>query len=120
MNKTVLIVDDAAFMRMTLKLLLEKNGYTVVGEAENGEIAVKKYKELKPGVVTMDITMPKMDGVKALKLIKEYDSKAVVVMVSGLGQENLVRESILSGAGGFVLKPFKEEHLILSINKLVK
>jgi two-component system chemotaxis response regulator CheY len=117
--KRVLIVDDAAFMRMSLKTMLERNGFQVVGEAENGLVALKKYKELKPDIVTMDITMPEMSGIEALKEIKGYDSGAKVVMVSALGQEPLIKEAILSGASYFIVKPFKEAHVIEVLNKML-
>ncbi|QHQ62754.1 response regulator [Anaerocolumna sedimenticola] len=116
--KRVLIVDDASFMRMSIKNMLEKGGYEVAGEAGNGLEAVSKYKELKPDIVTMDITMPEMDGIEALKLIMQYDSKAKIIMVSAMGQETLVKQSILNGAKTFIIKPFKEEQVIQSLNKL--
>src|SRR5690625_7865667 len=87
MGKSVLVVDDAAFMRMMIKDILEKNGFQVVGEAENGAIAVEKYKELSPDLVTMDITMPEKDGITALKEIKQFDSDAIVIMCSAMGQQ---------------------------------
>lgn len=114
--KKVLIVDDAAFMRMSLKLMLERNGYEVVGEAENGLIGLKKYSELRPDIVTMDITMPVMDGIQALKAIREIDPSANIVVISAIGQEPYVKEAILSGARGFILKPFKEEHVIKTLS----
>lgn len=110
--KKVLIADDALFMRITLKLMLEKNGYEVVGEAEDGVDAVKKYEQLVPDIVTMDITMPKLTGIEALKQIKKIDQSATVIMVSAMGQESMVREAIISGAKSFIVKPFKEEHLV--------
>ncbi len=116
--KSVLIVDDAAFMRITLKTMLEKNGFEVLGEAPNGLEGVKKYAELKPNIVTMDITMPEMDGVDALKNIKSIDPNAKVVMISAMGQESMVKESILAGASGFLVKPFKEEAVIKALSNL--
>jgi len=116
--KKILIVDDAAFMRVTLKTMLEKNGFNVVGEAPNGLEGVKKYAELSPDIVTMDITMPELDGLQALKKIKEINPKAKVVMISAMGQESMVKESILSGASGFLVKPFKEEAVIKAIGNL--
>lgn len=115
----VLIVDDAAFMRMSLKSMLERNGFEVVGEAENGEVGVAKYKEVKPDIVTMDVTMPKMDGVETLKLIKEYDPKARVVMVTAMGQEQIVKQAVLSGAKSFIVKPFKEDRLVETLKKVL-
>jgi two-component system chemotaxis response regulator CheY len=114
----VLIVDDAAFMRISIKNMLTKNGYEVVGEAENGAIGVQMYKDLKPDIVTMDITMPEMSGLEALKEIVKQDPKAKVVMVSAMGQEAMVREAIVSGAKGFIVKPFKEEGIIAAMKKL--
>lgn len=115
--KSVLIVDDAAFMRLSIKKVLEKNGFQVVGEAENGAIGVAKYQELKPDLVTMDITMPEMTGLEALKAIMKSDPKAIVIMVSALGQESMVREAVLSGAKGFIVKPFKEEIITSALSK---
>ena len=114
----VLIVDDAAFMRISIKNMLTKNGYEVVGEAENGSIGVDMYKELQPDIVTMDITMPEMSGLDALKEITKLDPQAKVVMVSAMGQEAMVREAIVSGAKGFIVKPFKEEGIIAAMKKL--
>ena len=114
----VLIVDDAAFMRVSIKNTLTKNGYEVIGEAENGRIGVEKYKELNPDIVTMDITMPEMSGLDALKEIMKMDPAAQVVMVSAMGQEAMVRDAIISGAKGFIVKPFKEEGIISAIKKL--
>jgi two-component system, chemotaxis family, chemotaxis protein CheY len=114
----VLIVDDATFMRFSIRTMLEKNGFEVVGEAENGAIGVKKYMELKPDVVTMDITMPEMSGIEALKAIKQHDPNAKIVMMSAMGQEGMVKEAILSGAKSFIVKPFKEEHVISTLNKI--
>jgi len=116
--KRVLIVDDTAFMRILLKAMLEKNGFQVIGEAENGSVAVKKYKELKPDIVTMDITMPEMDGIQALREIRQFDSNSKVVMISALGQESFVREAVLLGAKGFIIKPFREDYVVKTLNKL--
>lgn len=117
--KKVLIVDDAAFMRMSLKSMLERNGFEVVGEAENGAIGVKKYLQLKPDVVTMDITMPEKDGVEALKEIRVLDPNAKVVMISTMGQEKFIRESVILGAKSFIVKPFKEEHAIKTLEQVL-
>lgn len=116
--KTVLVVDDAAFMRLSIKNMLEKNGYTVVGEAENGLVAVQKYSELKPGIVTMDITMPEMDGLTALKTIRMMDPNASIVMLSAMGQQAMVKDAVILGAKGFVVKPFKEETVMGALSKL--
>ena len=94
MAKNILICDDAAFMRMMIKDILTKNGYNIVGEAENGAKAVEKYAELKPDLVLMDITMPEMDGIEALKKIKAADANASIIMCSAMGQQAMVIESI--------------------------
>ncbi len=115
----VLIVDDATFMRSTIRMMLERNGIEVAGEAENGYTAIQRYDELQPEVVTMDITMPDMDGIRAVKEIMQHSPDAKIIMVSAIGQERLVREAILSGAKGFIVKPFEEAALIGSIRKLL-
>jgi len=117
MSKTVLIVDDAAFMRMMIKDILSKNGYKVVGEAENGVQAVEKYKELEPDLVTMDITMPEMDGIDALKEIKEINPDATIIMCSAMGQQAMVIDAIQAGAKDFIVKPFQADRVIEAINK---
>lgn len=114
----VMIVDDAAFMRITIKNMLKKSPHEVVGEAENGRVAVERYKALNPDVVTMDITMPEMDGLSALKEIMSVNPAANVIMVSAMGQEAMVREAIMSGAKGFIVKPFKEDGILAAIDKL--
>ncbi|MGI6175388.1 MAG: response regulator [Christensenellales bacterium] len=116
--KKVLVVDDATFMRVSIKNMLAKNGYEVVGEAENGDTAIQKYKELSPDIVTMDITMPEKDGLASLKEILAFDPGANVIMVSAMGQESMVREAIISGAKGFIVKPFKEDVIINAINNM--
>jgi two-component system chemotaxis response regulator CheY len=117
MGTRVLIVDDAAFMRMMLRDILAKNGFEVVGEAENGKIAVQMYNELKPDVVTMDITMPEMDGIAAVKEIKAADPAAKVVMVSAMGQQAMVIEAIRSGAADFIVKPFQPDRVLEALGK---
>jgi two-component system, chemotaxis family, chemotaxis protein CheY len=114
----ILIVDDAEFLRMRISKMLIGDGYEVV-EAENGAIAVEKYKEGKPDVVLMDITMPEMDGLTALKQIRAFDPKARVVMLTALGQESVVLEAIKSGARDFVVKPFERERVLSAITKLL-
>ena len=119
MAKNILICDDAAFMRMMIKDILTKNGYTVAGEAENGAKAVEKYTELKPDLVLMDITMPEMDGIQALKKIRELDPKASVIMCSAMGQQAMVIESIQSGAKDFIDKPFQADRVLEAVRKVV-
>jgi len=116
--KRVMIVDDAAFMRISIRNTLTKNGYEVVAECENGRIAVQKYSEVRPDIVTMDITMPELDGLGALKAIMKIDPAAKIVMVSAMGQEVMVRDAVMSGAKGFIVKPFKEEAIIAAFAKL--
>lgn len=120
MSKRIMIVDDAVFMRMKLKDILEKNGYEVVAEAQNGADAVEKYKAEKPDIVTMDITMPEMDGIQALKNIKKLDPSAKVIMCSAMGQQAMVMEAIQSGALDFIVKPFETDRVIDSIQKASK
>ena len=115
----ILIVDDAAFMRMMIKDILSKNGFTVVGEAENGLKAVEKYKELNPDLVIMDITMPEMDGIQAVKQIKSINSGAKIIMCSAMGQQAMVIESIQAGARDFIVKPFQAERVIEAVRKVV-
>ena len=119
MAKNILICDDAAFMRMMIKDILTKNGYNVVGEAENGLKAVEKYSETKPDLVLMDITMPEMDGIQALKNIKEQDPGATVIMCSAMGQQAMVIESIQTGAKDFIVKPFQADRVIEAVKKVV-
>ncbi|HOF94227.1 MAG TPA: response regulator [Clostridia bacterium] len=116
--KRVLVVDDAAFMRISIKNIITKHGYEVCGEAENGAVALLRYKELSPDIVTMDITMPEMDGLTGLKQILSHDPKANVLMVSAMGQESMVREAIMAGAKGFIVKPFKEDSIISALNSI--
>ena len=118
MSKRVLVVDDAAFMRMMLKNILTSAGYEVVGEAENGEKALLKYKELKPDIVTLDITMPDVDGITAVKNIIEYDPKARIIMCSAMGQQTMVLDAIKAGAKDFIIKPFQKERVIEALKKL--
>jgi two-component system chemotaxis response regulator CheY len=119
MAKNILICDDAAFMRMMIKDILTKNGYNIVGEAENGAKAVEKYNELKPDLVLMDITMPEMDGIEALKKIKSGDPNASIIMCSAMGQQAMVIESIQSGAKDFIVKPFQADRVLEAVQKVV-
>ena len=119
MSKRILVVDDAAFMRMMIKDILTKNGYTVVGEAENGAKAIEKYKELKPDLVIMDITMPEVDGIQAVKGIKQIDENANIIMCSAMGQQAMVIESIQAGAKDFIVKPFQAERVLEAVRKVL-
>lgn len=113
----VLVVDDAAFMRKILGDALAKGGHEVVGEAGNGQEAVARFQELRPEVTTLDITMPEMDGISALREILAFDPTARVVMCSALGQETKVLESIKAGARDFVVKPFQPDRVLEAIGK---
>ncbi|WP_181348737.1 response regulator [Thalassobacillus sp. CUG 92003] len=117
MAERILIVDDAAFMRMMIKDILTKNGYEIAGEAEDGQKAVELYKEETPDLVTMDITMPEMDGIAALKEIKELNPNATVIMCSAMGQQAMVVDAIQAGAKDFIVKPFQADRVIEAIQK---
>ncbi|AQX54057.1 response regulator [Priestia flexa] len=119
MSKRVLIVDDAAFMRMMIKDILVKNGYEVVGEAADGMQAIDLYKEHQPDLVTMDITMPEMDGITALKEIKQLNPAAKVIMCSAMGQQAMVIDAIQAGAKDFIVKPFQADRVLEAISKAV-
>lgn len=119
MGNKILIVDDAAFMRMMIKDILVKNGYEVVGEAQDGVEAVEKFKELRPDLVTMDITMPEMDGITALKKIREIDSNAKVIMCSAMGQQAMVIDAIKAGAKDFIVKPFQADRVLEAVRKTI-
>lgn len=119
MDKKILIVDDAAFMRMMIKNSLSKNGYTNLLEAADGQIAVDTYKAEKPDLVIMDITMPNMDGIKALQEIKAIDENAKVVMCSAMGQESMVVDAIRHGALDFIVKPFKPDRVLQTVSKVL-
>lgn len=115
----VLIADDAAFMRMMLKDILSQGGYEIAGEAANGLEAIEKYDELKPDLVTMDITMPQCDGIQALKKIMGAHPDAKIVMCSAMGQQSMVIESIQSGAKDFIVKPFQPQRVLEAVKKLI-
>ncbi|AWV34391.1 MULTISPECIES: response regulator [Paenibacillus] len=117
MANRILIVDDAAFMRMMIRDILSKNGFEVVGEAQDGSQAIEKFKELRPDLITMDITMPEMDGIAALKEIKKVDPAAKVIMCSAMGQQAMVIDAIQAGAKDFIVKPFQADRVIEAINK---
>lgn len=114
----VMIVDDALFMRNMLKDIFVRAGYEVVAEAEDGEVAIERYSEVKPDLVTMDIVMPRKSGIEALQVIMASDPDARVIMVSALGQDSLVLEAVESGAKDFIVKPFKEEKVLEIVKRI--
>ncbi len=115
---TILVVDDAAFMRMRCAKLLKENGYDVV-EADNGAVALEVYKDKRPDAVLMDITMPEMDGLAALKALREIDPDVRVAMVTAMGQQSIIMDAIKSGAKDFVVKPFEKERVLEAVEKLL-
>ncbi|MCZ0754147.1 response regulator [Anoxybacillus sp. J5B_2022] len=117
MMAKVLIVDDAKFMRMTLSNILKKANYEVVGEGENGKEAVELYRTLQPDIVTLDITMPVMNGIEAVKAIKQMDPQAKIIMCSAMGQQKMVVEAIEAGAVDFIVKPFEESRVIEALSR---
>lgn len=119
MSKTVLIVDDTAFMRKMLGDMLKKNGYEVIGEAANGVEAVEQYQELNPDIVTMDITMPEKNGIEALTDIIALNPDAVVIMCSAMGQQNMVQQALEAGAKDFIIKPFKPDRVLEAFTKSI-
>ena len=119
MANGILIVDDAAFMRMMIKDVLSKNGFEISGEAQNGAKAIEKYKEINPDLVIMDITMPEVDGIQAVKEIKKINSAAKVIMCSAMGQQAMVIEAIQAGAKDFIVKPFQAERIIEAVKKVL-
>jgi two-component system chemotaxis response regulator CheY len=119
MSKTILVVDDAAFMRMMIRDILAKEGYAIQ-EAVNGRDAVEKYDEVRPDLVTMDITMPEMDGIEALKAIRKKDLAARVLMVSAMGQQKLIVEALEAGALDFLVKPFQPTKVLETVKKCLQ
>ena len=119
MAKKILLVDDAAFMRKMIKDTLSKNGYTELFEAVDGADAVEKFGEIAPDLVIMDITMPNMDGLEALKAIRAKDGNANVVMCSAMGQESMVMDAVRSGAKDFIVKPFKADRGLNTVTSLL-
>lgn len=119
MANGILLVDDAAFMRMMIKDILSKNGYEILGEAENGAKAIEKYKELNPDLVIMDITMPEVDGIQAVKAIKEINPDAKIIMCSAMGQQAMVIEAIQAGAKDFIVKPFQADRVLEAVKKVL-
>ncbi|RNC29386.1 MAG: Chemotaxis protein CheY [Candidatus Dichloromethanomonas elyunquensis] len=116
----ILIVDDSLIVRMNLRKILTESGHEVVAEASNGEEACQKYAETKPELVTLDITMPKMDGIEALSTICQEDKKANVIMISALGQEAKILEALDKGAKQYIIKPFKNHEVLEKIDTVLK
>ena len=116
----ILVVDDSRTSRKILRTILEDAGHEVIGEAMDGQDGVNKFKELRPDLVTLDITMPVMDGLEALKCIREVDGNAKVIMVTAAGQQNKMIDAIKLGASEFVTKPFEPEEIVKMVNKLAK
>ena len=116
---TILIVDDAKFMRLTLAAILKKGNHQIIGEAESGIEAIELYEAHKPDLVTMDVTMPLMNGIEATRLIKSKHPNAKIIMCSAMGQQKVVRESIEAGAKDFIIKPFEENRVIDAIQRVL-
>ena len=119
MSSTVLVCDDAVFMRTMVSDILSQAGFTVVGEAENGKQAVEKYQQLKPDLVTMDIIMPEMGGIEAVKQITQMDAAARILMCSAMGQQALVQEALQAGARDFVVKPFQPSRVLEAVQRVL-
>lgn len=119
MSKRVLVVDDAMFMRAAVKRILDQAGFDIVGEAENGQIAVHKYNELQPDAVLMDITMPDMDGISATRCILKADPNAKIIMCTALGQQNMVVEALQAGARDYIVKPFQPDRVVEGLSKIL-
>lgn len=115
----ILVVDNASFMRSSLKYILETAGHEVVGLAENGAEAITRYKELKPDLVTMDVLMEEMDGIQALGNIRKEDPNAKVIMVTALGQENKIEEAMKLGASGYIRKPFTTAGIVSEVDRVI-
>ena len=119
MSKTIMIVDDAAVMRYMLKNLLEKSGYKVVAEVANGADAVARYPILMPNLVTMDITMPDMDGITAVQEIMKIDPKAKIIMCSAMGQLDKVKAAVMAGAKSFLVKPLQPDRVVQTVKQIL-
>jgi len=119
LNHTVLICDDADFMRTMVGEILRRAGFEVVGEAETGLQAIERYKQLRPDLVTMDIVMPDLGGIEAVREICKYDPHAKILMCSAMGQQALVHEAIEAGAKDFVVKPFQPSHVLEAVQRVL-
>ncbi len=119
MSNTVLVCDDAVFMRTLLSDILSQSGFEVIGEAETGVQAIERYKQLRPDLVTMDIVMPDMGGIDAVREITKFDSDARILMCSAMGQQALVVEAIQAGAKDFVVKPFQPSRVLEAVQRVM-
>ncbi len=119
MSEKVLVVDDAAFMRMLLKDMITKAGYEIAGEAASGKEAIEKYRDLNPDVVTMDTMMPEMNGVEATKEIMRLNPNAKVIICSAMGQQVMVMEAMQAGARDFMVKPFRQDKVMETLSKVM-
>lgn len=119
MGKRIVIADDASFMRMMIRDILTANGYEVVAEADNGAAVVERYNEFKPDLIIMDLTMPEVDGIRAIKAIKKIDNEARIIVCSAMGQQAMVIESIRAGARDFIVKPFQAERVLEAVRKAI-
>ncbi len=117
---TIQIVDDSRYLRLMIKKILKRHGYEIIAEAGTGEEAIEQYKQIKPDLVTMDVVMPKLNGLMAIKEIIAFDPKARIVVVTALGHEPLIRQALKLGAKDFVVKPFKVEQLVQSVEGALK
>jgi two-component system, chemotaxis family, chemotaxis protein CheY len=117
--KRILITDDALFMRVTLRNILTKSGYEIAGEASNGRESVELYQQMQPDLVTMDITMPEMDGISAVRRIRELNPDAKIIMCTAMGQKNMVMEAVAAGARDFIIKPFQPDKVLESVQKQI-
>lgn len=117
---SILIIDDASFMRTVIKRILTEAGHSVIGEASNGLEGYHKYKELNPDIVTLDITMRDMNGLEALRRIRDYDENAKVIMCSAMGQQTMVLDAIQNGAKDFIVKPFNKDRVLEAVTKALK
>ena len=115
----ILVCDDSAFMRMVLKKVLIENGHEIVGEAGDGMEAVQLYRQHKPDLITMDITMPKMDGIQAVAHIHEENPMVRIIMVTALGQKDIITDALKAGASDFIVKPFNTEHVLTTIKNVL-
>jgi two-component system chemotaxis response regulator CheY len=117
--KKVLIADDAQFMRLSLRKILEKNGFEVIAEAADGIEAISKFRTANPDIITMDLTMPEMNGIEAIKQIKKLKKDANIIVISAMGSMSCVYDAVAAGACGFIVKPFKEEDVVKSLSRLL-